>query len=160
MPHLYLPMLAQTTDSTATEVQAPAGVDADLAPVEAFESADGATPEASAQVPGAPDAPDAVDRSQPPGLFGGGNQIFLIVMVMLAVMFFISFRTSSKEKKKKAAMLSSLKKGDRVQTIGGIVGSVVEAREDKVIVKVDENSNTKMTFTRGAVHAVIEDKAD
>ena len=52
--------------------------------------------------------------------------------------------------------INQLKRGDRIQTIGGILGTVVESREDEVIVKVDESSNTKIHFTRSAIHRVLD----
>ena len=58
-------------------------------------------------------------------------------------------------------MLSQLKKGDEIQTIGGIIGKVVEAREDRVLVKVDETANSKIWFSRNAIHRVLdEEKAE
>jgi preprotein translocase subunit YajC len=54
-------------------------------------------------------------------------------------------------------MLGQLKKGDRIQTIGGVLGTVVEARDTEVLVKVDESSNTKIRFARSAIHRVLED---
>jgi len=42
-----------------------------------------------------------------------------------------------------------------VQTIGGILAGVVEVREDRVLLKVDETSNTKIWFARSAVHKVL-----
>ena len=54
-------------------------------------------------------------------------------------------------------MLDNLKRGDRVQTIGGIIGTVVEARETEVVVKVDETNNTKIRFARKAITRVLED---
>ena len=53
------------------------------------------------------------------------------------------FRPKNKQEKQRVQMLSGLKKGDRIQTIGGILGTVVDVREDEVVVKVDETSNTK-----------------
>jgi preprotein translocase YajC subunit len=44
----------------------------------------------------------------------------------------------------------------KVMTIGGIKGTVTDVREDEVVVKVDESSNTKMRFTRGAIQKVVE----
>ena len=59
-------------------------------------------------------------------------------------MLFFSSRTKKKEQQKVKQLLDSLKKGDRIQTIGGIIGTVVEARENEVLVKVDETNNTKI----------------
>jgi preprotein translocase subunit YajC len=45
-----------------------------------------------------------------------------------------------------------------VQTIGGIIGTVVESRENEVVLKVDETSNTKIKFSRNAIHRVLTDE--
>ena len=59
-------------------------------------------------------------------------------------------------------MLDNMKRGDRIQTIGGILGTVVEVREGEVVVKVDESNNTKIKFSRSAIQRVVteEDKAE
>lgn len=53
-------------------------------------------------------------------------------------------------------MLSALKKGDKVVTIGGIHGVVSSTKETTVVVKVDDNA--KLEFNRSAIAAVINDK--
>ena len=82
------------------------------------------------------------------------NQMFILVLIM-AVMWFFVLRGKRNQDKSRKNMLSELKKGDRVQTIGGIIGTVVEAREDSVLVKVDESTNTKIKFSRPAIHRVL-----
>ena len=52
-------------------------------------------------------------------------------------------------------MLSALKKNDRVMTIGGVVGTVVQVRDDEVVVKVDESANVKLTFIRGSIQKIL-----
>jgi len=54
-------------------------------------------------------------------------------------------------------MMASIKKNDQVRTSGGIIGSVVEVKPDVVILKVDENSNTKITVARGKIEAVLKE---
>jgi preprotein translocase subunit YajC len=76
----------------------------------------------------------------------------------LLVFYFILIRPQKNKEKAKNNMLANLKRGDRVQTIGGILGTVVEAREDEVVVKVDESNNTKVKFTRTAIHRVLEEE--
>ena len=61
------------------------------------------------------------------------------------------------EKKKRDQMLAELKKGARIQTIGGILGTVLDVRDSEVLVKVDESTNTKMRFARSAIHRVLDD---
>lgn len=90
-----------------------------------------------------------------------GDPLMLVALAVLAFMFFFTISSSRKEKKKRKALASSLKKGSKVRTIGGIIGTVAELRDDNtVVLKVDENSNTRMKFDRSAVAAVLEDKAE
>ena len=44
---------------------------------------------------------------------------------------------------------------DTVQTIGGVIGSIVEVKNDSVVLKVDESSNTRITFSRSAIQQVL-----
>lgn len=95
----------------------------------------------------------------PPGAAPqGGGQMFLILIAVMVFMIIFSMRSQSKEKKKRAALLASIGKGDRVQTVGGIVGTVVEVRENELVLKVDENNNTRIKFTRGAIQTKLEEK--
>ena len=80
-------------------------------------------------------------------------------MIGLAVLMIFSSRSKKAEQKKSQSMLENLKKGDKVQTIGGILGTVVEARENEVLIKVDETNNTKIRFSRNAIHRVIVEDA-
>jgi preprotein translocase subunit YajC len=86
------------------------------------------------------------------------GQLFILIVIM-AVMWLFVFKGKRNQDKSRKDMLSQLKKGDRVQTIGGIIGTVVEAREDSVLVKVDESNNTKIRFSRPAIHRVLTDDA-
>lgn len=93
---------------------------------------------------------------------GGGagffdTQFMLILALALGAMIIFSLFTGRREKKKRAEMLASVRKGDRIQTVGGILGSVMEAREDEVIIKIDENTNTRMRVIRGAIQNVFRD---
>ncbi len=92
---------------------------------------------------------------------GFGDPIMLVAMAVLAFMIFFTISSSRKEKKRKAALVASLKKGSKVRTIGGMIGSIVELRDDNtVVIKVDENTNTRIKFDRNAVATVIEEKGD
>jgi len=62
-----------------------------------------------------------------------------------------------KQDKQRQAMLDDIKKGDRVQTIGGALGTVVSTDATEIVIKVDESTNTKMRFIRSAVSKVIVD---
>ena len=116
------------------------------------------TSEPSAAVTAAPGsattAPAAKGKETP--FFG--TPLFL-PLLLLGVFLFFSSRTKKKEQQKVQDMLGNIKRGDRVQTIGGIIGTVVEARDTEILVKVDETNNTKIRFARKAIHRVIEDEA-
>jgi preprotein translocase subunit YajC len=92
-------------------------------------------------------------QSSPP--FWGSP--FFVPLILLGVFLFLSSRSKKNQERKVQDMLGNLKRGDRVQTIGGIIGTVVEARENEVLVKVDETNNTKIRFSRKAIHRVLED---
>ena len=110
-------------------------------------------------VPGQPaapteGAPGGNPGGAPPG--GGlGSPFFMVVFVVLAGMILFSILGQRKDKKKRESMLHALKKHDRVQTIGGVRGSVVDIRKDTVVLKVDESANTRITFARSAVQQVL-----
>lgn len=87
--------------------------------------------------------------------FNSFAPILLIVVVMWAVLLL----PKRKQDRTRKQMLEAIKRGDEVQTIGGIIGKVVEPREDRVLVKVDESSNTKIWFTRGAISRVTTEDA-
>ncbi len=87
-----------------------------------------------------------------------GFLFMLLPLVLLMIVF--SVFGQRKEKKKREALLGSIKKHDRVRTIGGVIGSVVEVKPDTIVLKVDESSNTRMTFTRDAVQQVLESSDD
>lgn len=82
----------------------------------------------------------------------------LYLLLPLALVFFMLSMGGRKEKKKRAAMLASMSKGDKIQTVGGILGTVVEVRDDEIVVKVDENANTRLRFSRSAIQSILESK--
>lgn len=88
--------------------------------------------------------------------FGGG--LFIPMILILVVFWFFMMGGQRREKKKRAAMLAALKKGDKVQTAGGILGTVVEVRPSDVLVKVDENANTRIKFARSSIQNILQDK--
>ena len=82
-----------------------------------------------------------------------------ILLVFGLVIVWSMFR-QRREQKKRDQLLSAIKKRDRVQTIGGVIGSVVEVKSNIVVLKVDESSNTRMTFARTAIQQILTDAPD
>jgi preprotein translocase subunit YajC len=85
-----------------------------------------------------------------------GNPLFLFAIIIMVFMV-MTTRGKKRQERERTDMLSGMKRGDRVQTIGGIIGKVVEVDGQEVLVKVDETSNTKIRFRRDAIHRVIGD---
>lgn len=79
--------------------------------------------------------------------------IYLGAMVLL--FYFVLIRPQRKQQKERAAMLSKLKKGDKVVTIGGIHGTVTDLTEERVTLKVNDTS--RIVFERGAINSILTD---
>ena len=69
-----------------------------------------------------------------PAASGMGSTLFMLVM-MIAIMYFVMIRPENKRKKEAEQMRSAVKKGDKVVTIGGIVGVVVDVKDNKFVME-------------------------
>jgi preprotein translocase subunit YajC len=92
-------------------------------------------------------APAGAEGSPGSSLFS-----FLPLIAIVAIFYFLILRPQNKKQKETQKMLSALKKGDRVVTIGGIHGIIQSVKENTAIIKVDEN--VKLEFNRSAVASV------
>ncbi len=119
-------------------------------------------PDAGAMPP-APGAPQTVTGAPggQPGTQSGrgadpfGGLFFPIIFGVIVMMFAFTMLGQRRDRKKREAMLGAVKKHDRVQTIGGVIGSIVEVKPDSVVLKVDESANTRITFARSAIQQVL-----
>lgn len=66
------------------------------------------------------------------------------IILILVVFYFLMLRPQRRAQQQKDALLSKLKKNDRVVTIGGIVGTVVQVTDREVTLKIDDNTRMKM----------------
>lgn len=84
-----------------------------------------------------------------------GSMISLVVtlVLMLGMMYFMIYRPQKKQEKKDAEMRSNLEIGDKVITIGGVIGRVVAIAEDSILLETGKD-RTKIRFTKSAVGAV------
>lgn len=81
--------------------------------------------------------------------FSGGGFLIVLMVALLAIMII----PQRKRDKKVKQMLSALKPGDRVRTIGGIYGTISTIREDVVTLVVGPDK-VHLVFTRGAISTV------
>lgn len=98
-----------------------------------------------------PSDPNAAGESpkRPPSAFGPHQWIFL--GLMFVVMYFILFRGPKKKQQQHKQMVQTLEKNDRVRTIGGIIGTVVDVKGDEITLKIDESNNTKIKVVTSAI---------
>ena len=105
---------------------------------------------------------------------GGGNggqqapqaQPDILRMMLPMLIFFVLFmwlmgRSQKKrEKQQREQLYANLNKSVRVVTIGGIVGTIASVKDNEVVLKTDESTNTKMTFLKSAIQRVISEEGD
>ncbi|WP_338057474.1 preprotein translocase subunit YajC [Shimazuella soli] len=77
------------------------------------------------------------------------------IVVMFALLYFVLIRPQNKQRREQAQLLSALKKGDKVVTIGGLHGSIVDLNEQRVTLKV--NDTTRLIFERGAIKSKVSE---
>lgn len=93
-----------------------------------------------------------VSKAPPPN---AGGVLMIGFLMMIVVFYFVLFRGNKKQRREREQLLNDLTKNARVMTIGGVLGTVVSVRDTEVVLKVDESTNTKMTFLKTAIQKVI-----
>ncbi len=78
--------------------------------------------------------------------------------LLLVFMYFILFRGPKKREQEHRKMIQSLKKNDKVRTIGGIIGVIVDVKDDEITLKVDESTNTKIKVLPSAIGKNLADE--
>ena len=72
------------------------------------------------------------------GLFGGPYMIIMIV-IFIAIFYFMILRPENKKKKDAEALRNSLHRGDKITTIGGIMGKIVDIKDEKIVIETGED---------------------
>ena len=98
--------------------------------------------------------------AKPVSPYSGVIQILMFGGV-IGLLWLVMFRGQKKTEKTRKSMLSAMKKGDEVMTIGGMVARIVSIDDDEVVLKIDESANVKARYKKSAIQQVLtaEDKA-
>lgn len=80
----------------------------------------------------------------------------LMFVPLIAIFYFFIIRPQNKKQKEAEKMRSSVQKGDKIITIGGIHGTVSSVKEKTIIIKVEDGA--KIEFERSAISSVISDR--
>lgn len=78
-----------------------------------------------------------------------------LLLVMFVVFYFILIRPQRKKDKELKEQMNKLAVGDRVVTIGGLVGFVANIKDDQVTISTSA-ANTLVTFTKSAIQSVVK----
>ena len=81
----------------------------------------------------------------------------VLLVVMVVVFYFAMIRPQKKQEKQIAEMRVSLAVCDVVVTIGGIIGTVLIIKDDKIMIETG-NDRTKLTILRSSVKTVLKDE--
>lgn len=76
---------------------------------------------------------------------------FLPFILIFVVMYMFLFRGPKKKQQQHQQMVQSLRRNDKVRTIGGILGTVIDIKDDEITLKVDESNNTKIKVAPSAI---------
>lgn len=75
---------------------------------------------------------------------GGGWSMWVMLILIIVVMWFFMIRPQRKQQKELQKFREGLQKGDKIVTIGGIYGTVVEIKEKTLLIEVDNNVRIKV----------------
>lgn len=81
------------------------------------------------------------------------------IIAMFLVLYFLLIRPQQKRQKTRNSMLNTLKKGDKVVTVGGLHGTIMEMDDSTNTVIIRVNDTTKLTFDRSSVNAITKSSA-
>ena len=86
---------------------------------------------------------------------GGGLSMWIMLALIFVVMWFFMIRPQRKQQKELQNFRDSLKKGDKVVTVGGIFGTVAEIKDTTVLIEVDNNVKIRVSKS-----ALVKDFAE
>lgn len=76
--------------------------------------------------------------------------MIIMMVVMIGVFYFFLIRPENKKKKAMNEMRSSLKVGDNITTIGGVVGDIVQVKDENIVIEVGADK-VRIEFTKWAI---------
>ena len=80
----------------------------------------------------------------------GLGSTVIMLLLMFGLMYFMLIRPENKRKKKDDEMRSSVRNGDRIITIGGVCGTVVDVKEDKIVIETSKDQ-VRIEFAKWAL---------
>ena len=81
---------------------------------------------------------------------GGLGSTIVMMVAMLGIFYFMLIRPENKRKKEAEQMRSSVRKGDKITTIGGIIGTVVDVKENNIVIETSADQ-VRIEFAKWAI---------
>ncbi len=81
---------------------------------------------------------------------GGLGGTILMLVIMIGIFYFMLIRPENKRKKEAEQLRSGVKVGDRITTIGGIIGTVVSVKDDKFVIETSADQ-VRIEFAKWAL---------
>ena len=106
---------------------------------------------------------DGNGAAAPPPNAPGNSMMQLMLMLIIGVFFYMivirpQTRAQKQKRQKHEQLLAALKKNDRIVTVGGIIGTVAEITDERVTIKIDDN--TRMKVLRSSVQELLNEKSE
>jgi len=102
-----------------------------------------------------PDVAHAMGTAGAGGEGGAGNSSFFFMLIAIfAIFYFLMIRPESKRRKERQAMISSLKRHDKIVTIGGLHAEILDVHDDMVVAKIADG--VKVEIAKSAISGVRE----
>jgi preprotein translocase subunit YajC len=81
---------------------------------------------------------------------------FLPLLAIIVIMYFLLLRPQAKRQKEHKKMQETLQKGDKILTVGGVIGTIagIDEKENTIILKVADN--VKVEITRNSISQVLK----
>ena len=98
--------------------------------------------------------------ANPSGGEGGTSLLpnILMIFMLFVIFYFLLIRPQQKKQKQHQQMVSTLRKGDKIVTNGGMYGTVSDVKEHVIVLKISEN--VKIELVKSAVATVLEKRED
>ena len=81
---------------------------------------------------------------------GGMGSTMIMMVMMVAIFYFMLIRPENKRKKEAEQMRGAVKTGDKITTIGGVIGTVVNVKDDKVVIETSADQ-VRIEFAKWAI---------
>ncbi len=88
------------------------------------------------------------------GSSGGGISLIIMFALIFLFMYFFMIRPQQKKEKTRQKMIADLKKGDKVLTNSGIIGTIFNIKDNIFVLKVDDE--VKIEFVKSAIAGKME----